>query len=334
MQNLAAKFSLLALLVAGAAQAAVIDETGAPSMPGAAPGATSAPMGAGADRAMRTAISLNAVQQAFDGSDPRDNIAFFKYDRATIYKLRLREFMSVTVVLPPGEKVDAYNLGDDTNFTFIPYAGSSDKKGGSKADKKGGADRLDNVFSIRPTYPGADTSLTVIGRSGRFYSFYMRVDSVKSAHMPIFTAFIEDKAAGLIPLDKSAPAEEGENPAAVDLLSAPEKMTGEDAAAEAEYLRSLPLVDPSKININGYKIAGGDKALAPVKVFDDGYWTYFKLSNDKNLDKAKVPAIYRVVDGYDTPVNVRVEGGTIIAETMSKGWTLRSGEAHLCIRAK
>lgn len=328
MQTLAAKvsvFSVLAFLAVSTAHAAVIEETNGPAAPGMTAGAPSVSLGAGENRAMRTTVSLNAIQQAFDGSDPRDNIAFFKYDRATIYKLRLREFMSTTVVLPKGEVIDAYNLGDDKNFSFIPYA---------PKDKKADGDRLDNIFSIKATYPGADTSLTIIGRSGRVYNFYMRVDSVKSAHMPILTAFIEDKTAGLMPISKAATEEEGETPVAVIPNAKPEKMSGEDAAAEAEYLRSLPMVDPTKIKLNGYKIAGGNKDLSPVKIFDDGYWTYFKLSNDKNLDRAKVPTIYRVVDGYDTPVNVRVEGGTIIAETISKGWTLRSGEAHLCIRAK
>lgn len=334
MQNLAAKFSVLALLASTGAHAAIIDETsgpgvGAGGLPAAGGGA---PIGAGADRSMRTAVSLNAIQQAFDESDPRDNVVVFKYDRATIYKLRLREFMTTTVVLPKGEAISGFSLGDDTNFTFIPYA--SDKKGSGKADKKGGTDNLENIFSIRPTYPGADTSLTIIGRSGRLYSFYLRADSVKSKHMPIFTAHIEDKG-GALPLVEADPAAPAADDGAMGDLGPPEKMTGEDAAAEAEYLRSLPLVDPSQINLNKYKLAGGDKSLAPVRVFDDGYWTYFKLSEDKNLDKVKVPAVYRVVDGYDTPVNVRVEGGTLIAETLSKGgWTLRSGEAHLCIRAK
>lgn len=328
MQSLAAKVSVLAtLLVFGGARAAIIDETGAGAAPAGAPGApaTTAPGGAGDNHAMRTAVSLNAIQKAFDDSDPRENVVMFKYDRGTIYKLRLREFMSTTVVLPKGEAIDAYNLGDDKNFTFIPYGGK---------DKKADSDKLENVFSIKATYPGADTSLTVMGRSGRFYSFYMRVDSIKSAYMPIFTAFIEDSIPGMVPVAKAAPDTSDETTPASVATTKPVKMTGEEAASEAEYLRSLPMVDSANIRLDGYKIAGGDKNLAPVKIFDNGYWTYFKLSDAANLDKVKVPTVYRVVDGYDTPVNVRVEGGTLIAETVSKAWTLRSGEAHLCIRAK
>jgi type IV secretory pathway VirB9-like protein len=321
--------ALVLAFTSGAHAAGIIDETAGPAP---AVGPAGGLGGAAENRAMRTSVTLNAIQAAFDDSDPRDNIEFFTYDRATIYKLRLREFMAATVVLPKGESIAAYQLADDKNFTFIPYAGSKDKK---KPDPDG----LENVFSIRPTHPGADTSLTVIGRSGRLYSFYLRVDSVTSAHMPVLTAYIEDRAAEFTrPGETSRPAtseagQGGDQPPA-EAGGKPAKMTGEDAAAEAEYLRSLPVVDVTKINLDGYKIAGGDKELAPLKVFDDGYWTYFKLSNDKNLDRARVPAIYRVVDGYDTPVNTRVEGGTVIAETLSKGWTLRRGEAHICVRAK
>lgn len=329
MQSFAAKLSVMALLVSGTAHGAgVIEETGRGPVAGAMGGAVAAPLGVGENRPMRTSVSLNVIQAAFDKSDPRDNIQIFKFDRGTIYKLRQREFMSTTVVLPPGESIAAYNLPDKENFTFTQYAG--------KDRKKADPDGLENVFSVQPKYPGADTNLTIFGRSGRIYNFYLRVDSVKSEFMPVFTAYIEDADATPARIGKGSAvgADKGDLPASGEAVAKPAAMTGEDAAAEAEYLRSLPLVDPSKINIDGYKIAGGDKALAPVKIFDDGYWTYFKLSNDKNLDKSKVPAIYRVVDGYDTPVNTRVEGGTIIAETMSKGWTLRAGEAHLCIRAK
>lgn len=328
MRSLATTVSLLALVAAGAAHAGIIDET-AHAAPGAmAPGA--AGPAAADNRPMRTSVSLGTVQAAFNDSDPRANVRVFRYSRDMTYKIRQREFADTTVVLPKGESIAGFTLPDNENFTFIPYAG----KDQTKADPDG----LENVFTVRPKHPGGDTNLTIIGRSGRLYPFYLRVDSVKSEHMPMFVVYIEDgpdevTRPGAAAVSHAKPID-GAKPEPTPARGAKPKMTGEEAAAEAEYLRSLPEVDPSKINLDGYRVAGGDKALAPVKVFDNGYWTYFQLSKEGNLDKARVPAIYRVVDGYDTPVNTRIEGGTIIAETTSKGWTLRSGEAHLCIRAK
>lgn len=339
-KNLAAKFLVVALATLPLlAQGAVIDETGpAAGAPIAGPATANPPMGALENRAMRTKSSLGAVQAAFDNSDPRSNVERFKYDPAMTYKLRTREYMAVTVVLPPGEAIDGYMLPDKHNFTFTPYS-AQDCKG--KCDEP---DRLANVFSITPIYPGADTNLTVFGRSSRIYSFYIRVDSVSSPHLPHLLAYVDDinSLAGFTAPQGASKGTNGKAPSLLDKAVAEvmkssagtEKMTGEDAADLAEYLRKLPVVDPKSINLNAYKVVDGDKALAPIRVFDDGYWTYFQYSREGNLDKVKVPAIYRVVDGYDTPANIRVEGGTIIAETTSQGWTIRSGEAHLCVRAK
>ena len=333
-KTLAAKICA-ALLVSGSAFGAVIDETpnmpagpGNPGMGGMMGGGS---LGAGENRAMRTAVSLQAVQAAFDQSDPRANVERFAFDPNMTYKLRLREFMGTTVVLPVGEQIDGFNLGDSGNFTFTPYAKEQGK------GKNNEPDRLSNIFSITPKYPGADTSLVIFGKSGRIYSFYLRADSVKSPHLPHLVVYITDTVSSLangtaaaVP-GQAAPA----GPAAIpEVAAGGDPATGEESADMAEYLRSLPLVDPKSIHLNAYKIVDGDKALAPVRVFDDGYWTYFQLSKEGNLDKAKVPAIYRVVDGVDTPVNIRVEGGTVIAETMSKAWTIRAGEAHLCVRAR
>jgi len=339
-KNLAAKFLALAL-ASMSAQAAVIDETGpagptTPMGPGSS-AAGGAPLGAGENRAMRTTVSLGAIQAAFDNSDPRSNVERFKYDSQMTYKLRLREFMAVTVVLPPGEVIDGFLLADEKNFTFKPYSAKDCRGSGAKC--KDEPDPLSNVFSVTPQYPGADTNLTIFGRSRRVYSFYLRADNVKSLHLPHLVVYIDAPAGSVIASGgTSATADAGAERAIAEAVTAtgttPGKMTGEDAADLAEYLRSLPLIDPKAVNLNAYKVVDGEKALAPIRVFDDGYWTYFQYSKDGNLDKTKVPAIYRVVDGYDTPANTRIEGGTVIAETVSKGWTIRAGEAHLCVRSK
>ncbi|MCQ2813910.1 TrbG/VirB9 family P-type conjugative transfer protein, partial [Helicobacter pylori] len=71
-------------------------------------------------------------------------------------------------------------------------------------------------------------------------------------------------------------------------------------------------------------------SLMPKEIFNDKQFTYFKF--DKRLALSKFPVIYKVVDGYDNPVNTRIVGDYIIAEDVSAKWTLRLGKDYLCIR--
>lgn len=279
------------------------------------------------NRNMRESVSLQTIQEAFDNSDPRATIKEYPYDPTTTYKLRLREFMDTTVVLPEGEGIGAYSLPDDKNFTFTPYTPATGKD--SKPE-------LRNKFRIKATYPGADTNLTVIGTSNRIYSFYLRVDSIESKFLPVLVAYIKGPPLMLLK-DASevsqAKPELGEGKGKdSDLPGVKPGKDGLDAEKDAEYLRQLDI--PSARDISTSYGMSGEKQLAPTKVFDDGVWTYFKFS-EENLDRVKrLPAVYRVVDGVDSPVNTRIVKGTLIAETTSAGWTLRNGDAHLCIRKK
>ena len=254
------------------------------------------------DSVMREYVGLGAVQKAFDHADPRDSVIRYKYDPNQTNKIRMREYMSSLIVLPTGESIAGYALGDSKNFTFAPL----------KSDGNSNIDNLVNVFAARS---GADTSLIIVGTSGNIYSFYLRNDSVKSKHIPKLVAYIDDP--DFQPIKKK-----------VAVLDTNGK---EISKKEAEYLKSLPLVDPTTINHN-YKSISGDYSLKPKRIFDDGYWTYFQF-DDENLNKVKrLPTLYRVVDGYDNPVNTRIVKGTMIAETTNKRWTLRNGNAHLCIK--
>jgi type IV secretory pathway VirB9-like protein len=77
----------------------------------------------------------------------------------------------------------------------------------------------------------------------------------------------------------------------------------------------------------------GDKEIAPFGVYDDGKWTYFDFR--KHFISNRLPVAYKVIDKYDSIVNVRVENGFLIAESLSpEGWTLKNGKKTICIRPK
>ncbi|CRF43827.1 hypothetical protein [Helicobacter ailurogastricus] len=46
----------------------------------------------------------------------------------------------------------------------------------------------------------------------------------------------------------------------------------------------------------------------------------------------KFPVAYKVVDGYDNPINTRIVGDYLIAEDIAAKWTLREGKIHACVR--
>ncbi|MBW1615594.1 MAG: TrbG/VirB9 family P-type conjugative transfer protein [Deltaproteobacteria bacterium] len=238
-------------------------------------------------------INLKNTQKAFKKSDQNANTKNYTYAKDKTYKIRLREYMTTTVVLPEPETIFSYALGDSNNFSFSLIE-----------------NRQKNIFTVSPVYPGADTNLLIFGKSGNIYSFYLFADSVKSKLVPDLVVYIKD------PILKIKKENAGQK----------KEKKQEQAKTNNDYLKEIPT--PDKRNYD-YYIKGGDVALAPVKIFDDGYFTFFKFG--KNLNKTKLPVIYQVIDGYDTPVNSRVRAGYIIAESINKKWTLRRGEAHLCV---
>jgi type IV secretion system protein VirB9 len=72
----------------------------------------------------------------------------------------------------------------------------------------------------------------------------------------------------------------------------------------------------------------GEPTIAPLKVFDNGEFTYFQFSK-KN---AEIPAIFNVDSaGFESLVNFRSAGSYIIVERVSSQFTLRSGDDIVCV---
>ncbi len=72
----------------------------------------------------------------------------------------------------------------------------------------------------------------------------------------------------------------------------------------------------------------GESTIAPIKVFDNGEFTYFQFAT-KN---AEIPAIFTVdAQGFESLVNFRSAGSYIIVERVSPQFTLRSGSDIVCV---
>jgi type IV secretory pathway VirB9-like protein len=123
------------------------------------------------------------------------------------------------------------------------------------------------------------------------------------------------------PTGKDAKAKKG---AAVNLAAgAGRQVTGETSP---DFLKPVAF-DPDKLNFN-FDMSG-DRSIAPTRVFTDGVFTWFDYGD--RWDREDLPAVYRVVDGVDTPVNTRVNGTILVAEAVG-AFTLRNGQRTVCVR--
>lgn len=95
------------------------------------------------------------------------------------------------------------------------------------------------------------------------------------------------------------------------------------------YSKSIvPNIDisPEKYNLN-YTITG-HPSLHPMKIFDDGEFTYFEFRDKGGI----IPAIFIVdSDNYESLVNFRMIGSYLVVESISPRFTLRNGTDVVCV---
>lgn len=154
-----------------------------------------------------------------------------------------------------------------------------------------------NRLFLKPTEKDASTNMTLI-TNRRLYFFELHAETAKSISDP-----------GLV--------------FAVKFLYPESSMS----ALYMNTSYNIPdLSKPEKYNFN-YTISGSD-IIAPIKIFDDGRFTYFEF-RDKN---APIPAIFEV-DAYrnESIINYQVLGNYIAVELVSARFTLRYGNEVTCV---
>ena len=287
--------------------------------------------------AMKRAEVGGQIQDAWNDAKPRDAVQTFRLCEDCVYKIRTREFMTTTLVLPADAQIASADLGDGAGFQVKQKAA--------------------NMLAVRPVSYGLDTNLNVYTQSGRVYPFYLRAESFNSKNIPdvlvkiigsetppkIETLEIEGGpvTAGAASIDgagKDAEPKDGKKPpkegkgadkiaSAVDALTHPKSDSG-------DFVRSVPF-DPSKLHgWNDYRLWGGGdsaKELKPIVVYRDDFFTY--LQYGKKFDTLEdLPTAYVVKDGIDELVNTRVQGNTFIIENLASLITLKDGKSFLCIQ--
>ncbi|WP_120949040.1 TrbG/VirB9 family P-type conjugative transfer protein [Helicobacter pylori] len=278
---------------------------------------------------------LNAIQGSFfdKNRSKMSNTLNIDYFQGQTYKIRLRYAMATLLFF--SKPISDFVLGDKVGFDAKILESN------------------DRILLIKPLQIGVDSNISVIDSEGKIFSFYVFSTTFTSSKHPNLQVFIEDKNyysnAFLKPQNKENTLENAptnNKPLKEETLKEEKEETKEkeeETITIGDNTNAMKIV--KKDIQKGYKALKSSQrkwyclgicskksklSLMPKEIFNDKQFTYFKF--DKRLALSKFPVIYKVVDGYDNPVNTRIVGDYIIAEDVSAKWTLRLGKDYLCIR--
>ncbi|MEJ8580672.1 TrbG/VirB9 family P-type conjugative transfer protein [Helicobacter pylori] len=273
---------------------------------------------------------LNAIQGSFfdKNRSKMSNTLNIDYFQGQTYKIRLRYAMAT--LLSFSKPISDFVLGDKVGFDAKILESN------------------DRILLIKPLQIGVDSNISVIDNEGKIFSFYVFSTTFTSSKHPNLQVFIDDKNyysnAFMKPQNKENTFENA--PTNNKPLKAEKEETKEKEEETITIGDSTNAMKIVKKDIQkGYRALKSSQrkwyclgicskkskpSLMPEEIFNDKQFTYFKF--DKKLALSKFPVIYKVVDGYDNPVNTRIVGDYIIAEDVSAKWTLRLGKDYLCIR--
>ncbi|WQS64492.1 TrbG/VirB9 family P-type conjugative transfer protein [Helicobacter pylori] len=279
---------------------------------------------------------LNAIQGSFfdKNRSKMSNTLNINYFQGQTYKIRLRYAMATLLFF--SKPISDFVLGDKVGFDAKILESN------------------DRILLIKPLQIGVDSNISVIDSDGKIFSFYVFSTTFTSSKHPNLQVFIEDKNyytnAFIKPqkenqenMTENAPKDAQKNNKPLKEEKEETKTPEEEVIIIGDNTNAMKII--KKDIQKGYKALKSSQrkwyclwacskksklSLMPKEIFNDKQFTYFKF--DKRLALSKFPVIYKVVDGYDNPVNTRIVGDYIIAEDVSAKWTLRLGKDYLCIR--
>ncbi|UOR60859.1 TrbG/VirB9 family P-type conjugative transfer protein [Helicobacter pylori] len=272
---------------------------------------------------------LNAIQGSFfdKNRSKMSNTLNVDYFQGQTYKIRLRYAMATLLFF--SKPISDFVLGDKVGFDAKILESN------------------DRILLIKPLQIGVDSNISVIDNEGKVFSFYVFSTTFTSSKHPNLQVFIEDKNyysnAFMKPQNKENTLEKAPTNNNKSLKEEKEETKEEETIIIGDNTNAMKIV--KKDIQKGYRALKSSQrkwyclgicskksklSLMPEEIFNDRQFTYFKF--DKKLALSKFPVIYKVVDGYDNPVNTRIVGDYIIAEDVSAKWTLRLGKDYLCIR--
>ncbi len=246
----------------------------------------------------RPPLPLTQKAWSTQRAETRAGNKVFVWIRGRTFKVILREGMGTMFKIPDWDSIDQSVLADSLNFRQKEMNNPS-------------------LLYVEAVTAGADTNLTIIGKSGNIYNFYLASESVLSENISDQVVYVEAAEPNIL----------GKKP---EEAAQAESITSLLKKSKPEWVRELKF-DPSKVRHD--LEMHGDKLLAPVLIFRDNRFTYLDYGIEH--DRSVWPVAYQVIDRVDQPVNVRKspDGRFMVVETINP-ITLRYGEKTVCIRQK
>jgi len=239
-----------------------------------------------------TILACTLAQAEIDPNKGRlDNrMKTLNYQKNEVYKITTHYFIDTMIIFSEDEEIIHSAAGDPQAWDIVS---------------------LGNYLSVKPIDDKADTNLNLLTKNKltgeiKPYAFELRVNKNRG---------ITDNNSTFM-INFRYPGKEKYNEL--------KKILKEKKIRNTEVVKGKS-VNPMDWNMN-YSFAGNTINL-PIKVFDDGDFTYFEFS--KNTE---TPAIFIVDDkNNESLVNYHVKGKYIIVQRIAEQFTLRSGDVISCV---
>lgn len=219
----------------------------------------------------------------------------YEYQPDRIYQVRTGLGITTQIELSPNEKILDYSTGFSNGWDLT---------------------RRENVFYLKPKNVDVDTNMMIRTAT---HSYILELKVVATD----WKALDQAKRAGVqYKIIFTYPADASFSNEAAKASETPELNTA--------------LVKGRSYNFD-YDFATRSKAapwLIPVNVYDDGQFTYIKMSDMKQFPTGNFPAVFmrEREHGEDATVNTTVEGNTIIVHGTYRYLVIRHGDNVVGLR--
>ena len=247
-------------------------------------------------------LPLGTLQRSWDrpaaaSGQTAPGVVHYLWQADFVMGVRTRDFMVTTLMLPAWERVTEFYVGDPVVFEIKRVKG--------------------NIFAIRSRNAGADSNFALLGASGNIYNFYVRSEAWNSSQVTDLTVYVdvprETEDQGVT--ESGRDGGEPDNPGVPDYIR-----------------RIVKRPEDVRFDMKLYAQRPSDADIAPLRVFEDGLFTYFDYGD--RADTVTRPIVHQVIDGVDSVVNSRTVGpyGSVLVAEAVGDFTLRSGNRIVCVK--